>query len=276
MIYFFGCVFMRVLFPIGSAASGGAWRGRWRVFVLLGCLFQAACVSLQPRLGSAAAAWRPSPNFEPRRANYVILHHTSNDTLEYALGVLTHPLSGVSSHYLIGRDGQVLQLVDENQRAWHAGASMWGGQTDMNSASIGIELDNTGNEPFPPIQIDALIALLRDIRSRHAIPRANVLAHADIAPERKSDPGILFPWRQLAQAGFGLWCDPPWIRPPEGFDALLGLAALGYNTRHPAAAIAAFKRRFAPNDTDTELNAENHALLYCLLRSPENISPESP
>jgi N-acetylmuramoyl-L-alanine amidase len=224
---------------------------------------------MEPRLGSAAAIWRPSPNFEPRRANYVILHHTSSDTLERALGVLTHPFSGVSSHYLVGRDGQVLQLVDESQRAWHAGASTWGGQTDMNSASIGIELDNTGNEPFPSVQIDALIALLEDIRHRHAIPRANVLAHADIAPERKSDPGVLFPWRQLAQAGFGLWCDPPWPSPPEGFDAHFGLAALGYDTRHPAAAITAFKRRFAPNDTDADLNTENRALIYCLLRAKD-------
>jgi N-acetylmuramoyl-L-alanine amidase len=263
---------MRLSSLIESAAAGGFWRA----MLFFGCLFQAACVPLQPRLGSAAAVWQPSPNFEPRRANYVILHHTSNDTLEYALGVLTHPLSGVSSHYLIGRDGRVLQLVDESQRAWHAGASMWGGQTDMNSASIGIELDNTGNEPFPPVQMDALIALLKDIQTRHAIARANVLAHADIAPERKSDPSVLFPWRQLAQAGFGLWCDPPWPSPPEEFDALSGLAALGYDTRNPNAVIIAFKRRFAPDDKDGQLNAENRALLYCLLRSAGKISPQSP
>jgi N-acetylmuramoyl-L-alanine amidase len=268
---------MRTFFFDGSAA-GDVWRGFRRAFVLLGCLLQAACVSSPPRLGSADAAWHPSPNFGPRRANYVILHHTSNDTLEYALSVLTHPLSGVSSHYLIGRDGQVLQLVDEDRRAWHAGASMWSGQADMNSASIGIELDNTGSEPFPPPQIDALIALLGDIQRRHLVPRANVLGHADIAPERKSDPSVLFPWRQLAEAGFGLWCDPPHPPPPEGFDALLGLAALGYDTRAPAAAVAAFKRHFAPDDAgaaDAELSAEHHALLYCLLRAAKN-PPESP
>ncbi|MDR2366177.1 MAG: N-acetylmuramoyl-L-alanine amidase [Zoogloeaceae bacterium] len=255
--------------------TGGIGRGFWRGFILLGALLQAACIVSSPRLVSADAAWHPSPNFGMRRANYVILHHTSNDTLAYALNILTHPLSGVSSHYLIGRDGRVLQLVDENERAWHAGASMWSGQTDMNSASIGIELDNTGNEPFPPPQIDALIALLSDIRRRHAIPRANVLGHADIAPARKNDPGVLFPWRQLAQAGFGLWCDPPYPPPPEGFDALLGLAALGYDTRVPAAVIAAFKRRFAPDDeAGAEWTTEHHALLYCLLRASS--TPESP
>jgi N-acetylmuramoyl-L-alanine amidase len=226
---------------------------------------------LSPRLGSAAAQWRPSPNFEARRANYVILHHTSNDHLERALAVLTHPLSGVSSHYLIGRDGQVLQLVDESQRAWHAGASWWRGQTDMNSASIGIELDNNGNEPFPPPQIDALLALLSDIGTRHLIPRANFLAHADIAPERKRDPSAFFPWRQLAQAGFGLWCDPPYAPPPKNFDTIQGLAALGYDTRSPkaqSAAIAAFKLHFSPDQPGAEMEESDRAMLHCLLQSP--------
>ncbi|MDR1351128.1 MAG: N-acetylmuramoyl-L-alanine amidase [Zoogloeaceae bacterium] len=267
---------MQALSFIRSAASGGVRRGFWYPLLLLGCLLQAACVPLQPRLGSAAALWRPSPNFEPRRANYVILHHTSNDTLAYALAVLTHPLSGVSSHYLIGRDGQALQLVDESQRAWHAGASMWSGQTDMNSASIGIELDNTGSEPVPPAQIETRIAMVSDHPRRQANTPPNVRGHADIAPERKSDPSALFPWRQLAEAGFGLWCDPPYPPPPENFDALLGLKALGYDTRNPTAAITAFKRHFAPNDADAELNTENRALLYCLLQSSEKPLPELP
>jgi N-acetylmuramoyl-L-alanine amidase len=217
-------------------------------------------------LGSAAAEWRPSPNFEARRANYVILHHTSNDNVDFALGVLTSPFSGVSSHYLIARDGRVLQLVDESQRAWHAGASYWGGQTDLNSASIGIELDNDGAEAFPPAQIDALLALLADIQSRHPVPAANFLGHADIAPARKHDPSARFPWARLAAAGFGLWCEPPYPEVPEDFDAQLGLAALGYDMRYPAEAIAAFKLHFSPNDADAEMHKEDRAKLYCLLR----------
>jgi N-acetylmuramoyl-L-alanine amidase len=231
---------------------------------------------MSPRLGSAAAEWHPSPNFEPRRANYVILHHTSSNTPERALYVLTHPFSGVSSHYLISREGRTLQLVDERQRAWHAGDSWWGGQTDMNSASIGIELDNNGEEPFSPAQIDALLALLADIQTRHNIPRANFLAHADVAPARKTDPSVLFPWRQLAMAGFGLWCDPPYAPPPAHFDATLGLAALGYDTRRPeaiATAIAAFKRHFSPADQEAKWSEANRALLYCLLRTPSSPDP---
>lgn len=229
------------------------------------CLL-AGCAPVAPRLGSAMAEWAPSPNFEPRRANYVILHHTGSARLERALTTLTSPARGVSSHYLIGRDGRVLQLVDESQRAWHAGASWWGGQTDMNSASIGIELDNNGFEPFPPAQIDALLALLADIQARHRIPRANFLAHSDVAPGRKADPSVFFPWRRLAAAGFGLWCEPPFTPPPEGFDAMLGLAALGYDTRQPEAASAAFKRRFAPDDPDPRLNDTDRARLFCLLQ----------
>ncbi|MDR2688227.1 MAG: N-acetylmuramoyl-L-alanine amidase [Azoarcus sp.] len=242
------------------------------IFPLIAGLMLGGCTSV--RMGDAAAPWWPSPNFEARRANYVILHHTSNDMLEQALWGLTSPFSGVSSHYLIGRDGRVLQLVREADRAWHAGVSRWGGQTDMNSASIGIELDNNGFEPFPDIQIEALLALLADIQARHGIPRANFLGHADIAPARKSDPSAFFPWRRLAAAGFGLWCEPPPdSMPPENFDPLLGLAALGYDVRQPQAAIAAFKLHFLPEefvagaaDQNAEMSADARARLYCLVR----------
>ena len=237
-----------------------------RLLLPLLCLALAACAPVTPRLGSPAAEWVPSPNFEPRRANYVILHHTSNDTLERALTTLTTPSRGVSSHYLIGRDGRLLQLVDERERAWHAGASWWGGQTDMNSASIGIELDNNGAEPFPPVQIDTLLALLADIQTRHRIPRANFLAHADVAPGRKADPSSLFPWQQLAAAGFGLWCEPPFAPAPEGFDPALGLTALGYDPARPEAAVAAFKLHFVPDDPEPLLNDDDLARLHCLLQ----------
>ncbi|MDR2636846.1 MAG: N-acetylmuramoyl-L-alanine amidase [Zoogloeaceae bacterium] len=210
-----------------------------------------------------------SPNFEERRANYVILHHTSNDDLARALATLTHPLRGVSSHYLIGRQGEILQLVAESRRAWHAGASWWGGQTDMNSASIGIELDNNGTEPFPPEQIDALLALLADIRQRHVIPRANFLAHGDIAPARKSDPSHFFPWARLAAQGFGLWCEAP-PPPPPDFDFFLALTAFGYDPREPRASLLAFRRHFHPaaldeNPSFSPPSAEESALLACLL-----------
>jgi N-acetylmuramoyl-L-alanine amidase len=228
-------------------------------------LMLGACVTPPPGTGNAKAQWQPSPSFGARKANYVVLHHTSSDTLERALATLTSPVSDVSSHYLIGRDGRMLQLVDENQRAWHAGESYWGGQTDMNSVSIGVELVNTGKEPFSPAQIDALLGLLADLRARHNIPRANFIGHADVAPGRKADPSDFFPWRQLAMAGFGLWCEPPYELPPANFDTVLGLSAFGYDVRDPYKAAASFKLHFSPGGGE-QMSRADRGILYCLIR----------
>lgn len=236
-----------------------------RGFALLLLSLLAACAPLPPGQGRGAL-WQPSPNFDQRRPNFVILHQTSNDTAAKALATLTDPQRGVSAHYLIGRDGTVIQLVDESARAWHAGDSWWGGNTDLNSASIGIELDNTGNEEFAAAQIDALLGLLGELRLRHRIPQANYLAHGDVAPMRKVDPGRRFPWQRLAAQGFGLWCETPPAAAPAGFDALLGLQALGYDVRAPAAARAAFRRHFLAQDADAELAPDEQALLHCLLQ----------
>ena len=200
------------------------------VFLLV---MMAACAPLHRGQGDGAQ-WLPSPNFDQRRPNFVVLHQTSNNNAATALATLTDPRRRVSVHYLIGRDGVVMQLVDESARAWHAGDSWWGGMSDLNSASIGIELDNTGDEPFAEPQVLALLALLEDLRARHRIPAANVLGHGDVAPGRKVDPSRLFPWQRLAQRGFGLWCDAPAAAAPVGFDALLGLQGLGYDVSAPA------------------------------------------
>ena len=252
-----------------------------RFFVLLASLLLVACVNVPQResMGAPQAEWTPSSNSDLRRANYVILHHTSNDNVPDALATLTNPLRGVSAHYLVSRDGSILQLVDENRRAWHAGLSWWGGQTDMNSASIGIELDNTGEEAYPDIQITALIALLADISARHSIPRANYLAHADIAPARKRDPSELFPWERLAAAGFGVWCKNP-SRAPENFDARLGLTALGYDPRQPEAALAAFRLHFVRRAEEriasdaSYPDTEEAALIHCLLQERQKSASE--
>ena len=225
----------------------------------------AACTPLPPGQGRGSI-WQPSPNFDQRRPNFVILHQTTNDNAAKALATLTDPERRVSAHYLIGRDGAVMQLVDETARAWHAGESWWGGMTDLNSASIGIELDNTGDEPFAEAQIVALLALLDELRTRYSIPAANYLAHGDVAPARKVDPSRLFPWQRLAAQGFGLWCEAPPPAAPAGFDAVLGLQALGYDIAAPAAARAAFRRHFAASDGDAELAPLEQALLFCLLQ----------
>ena len=224
----------------------------------------AACAPLPPTTG-VAMQWQPSPNFDERRPNFVIIHATSNDTAEQALRTLTDPARRVSSHYLIGRDGRIYQLVDERARAWHAGESKWGATTDLNSVSLGIELDNNGDELFPDVQISALLTLLNGMRERYAIPAANYLGHADIAPRRKVDPSRRFPWETLARQGFGLWCDPPLPEPPAAMDTTLALRALGYDVSAPEPAILAFKRHFVQDETTPELTDRARSVLYCLL-----------
>lgn len=236
-----------------------------RVLLAAAVLALAACAPLPQRAG-IPTDWHPSPNFNERKPNYVVLHYTTDDTADEAIATLTSPLAAVSAHYLVGRDGAIVQLVDERMRAWHAGDSRWGASTDLNSSSIGIELDNDGKSPFPDVQIEALVRLLRDVVDRYRIPPANVLGHADVAPRRKADPGPLFPWRTLARAGFGAWCEPPPAQAPEGFDFVLGLRAFGYDTTDLGAAVRAFRAHFLPDDGSDGIGERARATLYCLVR----------
>ena len=245
----------------------------WALVLTLG-----ACTPLAPQRGAPDAiipgvptVMRPSPNYDERRPTQVILHHTSNDTAEHALNTLTTASRGVSSHYLIGRDGRVYYLVDERQRAWHAGESYWAGQRDLNSTSIGIELDNNGREPFAEPQIVALLALLADLRARYKLPATGFLAHGDVAPGRKTDPSALFPWKRLAQHGFGLWCDPPYPSVPAGVDNALLLQTFGYSVWNLDAATAAFKRRFAPDDPAPIMTEKDRSMLYCLVQQMQTL-----
>ena len=223
--------------------------------------------SVQP---GVAAEQRPSPNFDARRPAFVILHHTSNSETEQALRTLTARESAVSSHYLISRDGKVFYLVDEARRAWHAGESYWAGHRDLNSASIGIELDNDGREPFAEPQIAALLALLADLKARYKLSASSFLGHGDVAPGRKVDPSAYFPWRRLAQHGFGLWCDPPYPAAPAALDTALLLQAFGYNVWNLDAAIAAFKRRFVPEDPAPDMTEKDRSMLYCLVQQMQS------
>jgi N-acetylmuramoyl-L-alanine amidase len=245
-------------------------------------LAAAACAPIPPRFTPGVPVrWVASPSFDLRRPQYVILHHTTNDTALQALATLTNPERMVSAHYLVGRDGTVYQLVDERHRAWHAGASRWGSDEDINSASIGIELDNDGHEPYPPAQVQALLALLADVKARHDIPRENFLGHGDVAPGRKVDPGALFPWKRLAQEGFGMWCDDamPVDAPVAGpqprddaSDADL-LALLGYDVSNPEAVVRAFNRHFMALEDDPVLSGAGRATLECLLRTSGRTRP---
>lgn len=243
---------------------------QWRLALAATALLLSACAQL-PVYTALPVDVRPSPNVGERRPNYVIIHHTTNDTVERALATLTNRSRGVSAHYLIGRDGRIIYLVDELKRAWHAGDSYWGGNRDINSSSIGIELDNNGREPFAEAQVVALMALLGDLKTRWAIPTANVLGHGDVAPGRKVDPSALFPWRRLAAAGFGLWCEPPYDPLPAAADDATLLSALGYDVSVPWSAVAAFKRRWAAEEHVTAesargLSEAQRGMLQCLIR----------
>lgn len=193
----------------------------------------------------------PSPSFGPRRGgvlpSIVVLHYTAMVSAQAALDRLCDPEIEVSAHYLIGRDGHVFQMVDEAQRAWHAGAGAWGSVTDVNSHSIGIELDNTGAQPFAEPQMAALEALLPGILSRWAIPAARVIAHSDMAPTRKCDPGRKFDWRRLALGGMSIWPE----REVHGISAneqdfLAAATRFGYPEGDLKTRLSAFRQRFRP------------------------------
>ena len=250
--------------------------GRWKI--VFGLLFSTicltSCTSLAPLSGmDGTVRWQASPNFDARRPNFVILHHTSDQTTEEALSTLTDPWRKVSAHYLIGRDGEIIQLVEEKERAWHAGVSWWGGNTDINSVSIGIELDNDGFEPFAEAQIDSLLTLLPGIIQRNKIPASNVIGHADVAPGRKADPSALFPWQRLAEHGFGLWCNNLPDTVPETFDPALGLIALGYSPARPEASRQAFLLHYAGGRENLS-EEEEKALVWCILDRKASVHEE--
>jgi len=233
----------------------------------------------------------PSPNHGQRAQgapiDMVVLHYTGMPTAEEALQRLCDPRSEVSAHYLVHEDGAILQCVPEARRAWHAGRSFWKGETDINSRSIGIEIVNPGHEhgykPFAEAQIQSVIALTRDVCARHGIHPWMVLAHSDIAPDRKQDPGEFFPWKRLADEGIGLFVSPQ----PQGGGVLMQqgdsgqpvealqsmLALYGYElditgdfdlrTRQ---VITAFQRHFRPEKVDGVVDLSTIETLDTLLR----------
>ena len=215
----------------------------------------------------------PSPNFDERSlpVTMIVLHYTGMQDAASAIARLSDPEAKVSAHYLIAEDGQIVRMVDEDKRAWHAGRSHWRKVNDVNSASVGIEIVNPGHEfgyrPFPIAQIDALIPLMQEITLRYRITRGNVVGHSDIAPARKDDPGELFPWERLARLRLALpsptknLMDPHWT--DGGF--LLALERFGYDVTDPVAAIIAFQRRFRPSNIDGIIDGECRSKLLALL-----------
>lgn len=221
----------------------------------------------------------PSPNFNERLhpLDMLVLHYTGMEDGPSALAKMRDPKSEVSAHYMVEEDGTVFRLVAEDKRAWQAGRSWWRGDEDLNSRSIGIEIVNGGHDyglpPYPDVQIAAVIELCQGILSRWPIPQTRVVGHSDIAPERKEDPGELFPWKRLADAGVGLWPAQAGKRRGETLKAgdsgeavsrlQRSLACIGYKLNATgvfddatAAVVRAFQRRFRPSAVTSEADAD--------------------
>jgi N-acetylmuramoyl-L-alanine amidase len=230
----------------------------------------------------------PSPNFDPRTTppDTIVLHYTGMPTGEAAIARLRDPAAKVSSHYVVEEDGRIFRLVAEERRAWHAGVSFWKGVRDINTASVGVEIVNPGHEfgyrPFPDAQMASVIALVADIRTRWTVENDRIVGHSDVAPDRKDDPGELFPWKRLAEAGHGLWVEPP-AAPgaplAEGeestgvFALQAGLTRLGYDCApsgkfdaHTKAVVTAFQRHWRQETVDGIADGETRARLIGLLR----------
>jgi N-acetylmuramoyl-L-alanine amidase len=208
------------------------------------------------------SAWVGTVNFGIRKPDYVIIHFTAQDSIQQTLHTFTVTASSVSAHYVIAKNGTVYHMVNDYLRAYHAGLGKWGSVVDMNSCSIGIEIDNNGNEPFTAAQINSLLLLLAQLKKHYNIPQANFIGHQDFAPKRKPDPGPFFPWKTLAQHGFGYWSDDILELAPDGFDYTIALKLIGYDTSDPKAAIVAFKRHFVQTDISPEITQLDLNVLY--------------
>ena len=209
--------------------------------------------------------WYASPNFNLRKPTYVIIHHTAQTSKEQTYFTFSLARTQVSSHYVIGRDGSVVQLVNDYLRTWHAGNSKWGSNEDLNSVSLGIELDNNGNEPFSDSLVSSLITLLTHLKKTYGISTANFIGHSDIAPSRKNDPSKYFPWKRLADSGFGFWYDVNNLpTPPPDFNVAMALRIIGYNTKNLESAIQAFKLHYIQSNTNSILSDYDKKVLYAI------------
>jgi len=235
--------------------------------------------------------WVGTTNFNLRKPNYVVIHHTAQESVEQTLKTFTLPRTQVSAHYVIAKDGTIYNMLNDFYRGWHGGAGKWGNNTDLNSSSIGIELDNNGEEEFSKLQIESLLQLLKVLKEKHNIPDANFIGHSDIAPSRKVDPNPNFPWEKLAGEGYGLWYDEVVAIPESTGDSIISelpiiveeeiipadekemiakpatidsftmdvspeiaLRIIGYDTSNLDSAIKAFKLHFIQKDINSVLS----------------------
>lgn len=224
-------------------------------------------IRMQPLNGNKKT-WVGTTNFGLRRPDFVIIHHTAQNSCEQTLKTFTLPRTQVSAHYVICRDGTVHHMLNDYLRAWHAGFSSWGNNRDINSCSIGIELDNNGRDSFPVEQITSLLTLLDTLKTRYNIPKNNFIGHGDIAPSRKNDPNVTFPWKDLSSLGFGLWHgDTSTITAlPDDFNPIQALRIVGYSVQDTTATIIQFKRHFLQSEGDSILTEGDKKILYDLMK----------
>ncbi|RYZ20432.1 MAG: N-acetylmuramoyl-L-alanine amidase [Chitinophagaceae bacterium] len=216
---------------------------------------------------ATATPWVGAINFNMRKPNIVVLHHTAQGSCDTTLRTFTLERTQVSAHYVVCREGIVHHMLNDYLRAWHAGIGRWGNVTDVNSASIGIEIDNNGFEPFTEAQLNATLQLLDTLKRKYNIPVANFIGHADVAPTRKNDPSILFPWKRFADAGYGLWWgDTARAQVPPGFNHLDAFRIIGYDLRDTSAVFATFRRKYLQSDAKGPLSDGEKKVLYTLYR----------
>ena len=209
-----------------------------------------------------------SQNFNLRKPNLIVIHHTAQNSCSQTYKTFALKRTQVSSHYVICDDGTVTQMLNDLLRGWHAGGSSWGKNTDINSTSIGIELDNNGKEPFSYAQINSLTFLLQKLTEKYKIPSQNIVGHSDIAPGRKVDPSALFPWKTLAESGFGIWYDEEKLETlelPVDFNSTFALKYIGYNTTNLENAIYSFKLHFNSDEVSRVLSEKDKKILYLLM-----------
>jgi N-acetylmuramoyl-L-alanine amidase len=210
--------------------------------------------------------WVGTTNFSLRKPDFVIIHHTAQNSCEQTLTTFTLPRTQVSAHYVVCRDGIVHHMLNDLLRAHHAGVGKWGSVSDMNSCSIGIEVDNNGNEPFTDAQMNSLLALLERLKKAYKIPQSNFIGHLDWAPGRKVDPSRYFAWKTLAEKGFGFWYDTTSVHVPDDFNSLQALRIIGYNIAKPEIAIQSFKIHFVPGDTTKIISEADKKILFDLMK----------
>ena len=229
----------------------------------------AAVIKTYPLKDSFNNQFIGTTNFNLRKPEFVIIHHTAQNSCAETLKAFTMQSSQVSAHYVICKDGTVHHMLNDYMRAWHAGVGKWGNDADINSSSIGIELDNNGFEAFTDAQLNNLLKLLAFLKKQYNIPTANFIGHADIAPTRKNDPNVYFPWKRFADSGYGYWYgDTTNVVLPASFQPTTALRVIGYDIKDTTAATIAFKRHWL-QDTLPGLDSAQYKVLFGVMKKYE-------